>query len=78
MTVFVVIAVVRAAAAAVWVLPPLLRRRSAAGDVARAASNLAVYRDQLAELDADLSSGTPSAAQYEQAKLEIERRVLDE
>lgn len=78
MTVFVLIAVVMAVAAVVWMLPPLLRRRSADGGVERAASNLAVYRDQLAELDADLSSGTLSAAQYEQAKLEIERRVLDE
>ena len=78
MTVFVLIAVVMAAVAVVWVLPPLLRRRSADGGVERAASNLAVYRDQIAELDADLSSGTLSAAQYEQAKLEIERRVLDE
>ena len=78
MTVFVLIAVVMAAAAAVWVLPPLLRRHSGDDGVARAASNLEVYRDQLAELDADLNSGTLSAAQYEQAKLEIERRVLDE
>ncbi len=78
MTVFVLIAVLMAALAVVWVLPPLLRRHSADGGVGRAASNLAVYRDQLAELDADLSSGTLSAAQYEQAKLEIERRVLDE
>ncbi|MBI1988407.1 MAG: c-type cytochrome biogenesis protein CcmI [Betaproteobacteria bacterium] len=78
MTVFVVIAVVMAAAAAVWVLPPLLRRHSGDDGVARSASNLEVYRDQLAELDADLNSGTLSAAQYEQAKLEIERRVLDE
>lgn len=78
MTVFVLIAVAMATAAVVWVLPPLLRHRSAADGVARAASNLAVYRDQLAGLDADLRSGTLSAAQYEQAKLEIERRVLDE
>jgi cytochrome c-type biogenesis protein CcmH len=77
-SVFVIIAVVMAAAAVVWVLFPLLRRRSADGGVARTASNLAVYRDQLTELDADLSGGTLSAAQYGQAKLEIERRVLDE
>lgn len=78
MTVFVLIAVVMAAAAVGWMLPPLLRRRSADGGVERTASNLAVYRDQLAELDVDLNSGTLSAAQYEQAKHEIERRVLDE
>ena len=78
MTVFVIVAVVMAAVAVAWVLLPLLGRRGADDGVARAASNLAVYRDQLAELDADLSSGTLSGAQYEQAKLEIERRVLEE
>ena len=78
MTTFVLIAVAMAAAAVVWVLPPLLRRRSADGGIERAASNPAVCRDQLAELDADLGSGTLSGAQYQQAKLEIERRVLDE
>jgi len=77
-TVFVLIAVVMAAAAVMWMLPPLLRRRSDDGGVERTASNLAVYRDQLAELDADLNSGTLSGAQYQQAKLEIERRALDE
>ena len=78
MTVFIFIAVAMAAAAVAWVLLPLLWLRSADHGVAHAASNLAVYRDQLAELDADLSSGTLSGAQYQQAKLEIERRVLDE
>ena len=78
MTVFVLIAVAMATAAVAWVLPPLLRRRGANDGVASAASNLAVYRDQQAELDADLDSGTLSAAQYEPAKREIERRVLDE
>lgn len=78
MTVFVIIAVVMAAVAVLWVLPPLLWRSTASGGVARAASNLAVYRDQLAELDSDLRIGTLSPAQYAQAKLEIERRVLDE
>lgn len=78
MTVFVIIAVVMAAVAVLWVLPPLLWRRTASEGVARAASNLAIYRDQLAELDSDLRIGTLSPAQYAQAKLEIERSVLDE
>jgi cytochrome c-type biogenesis protein CcmH len=78
MTVFVIIAVVMAVVAVLWVLPPLLWRRTASEGVARAASNLAVYRDQLAELDSDLRIGTLSPAQYVQAKLEIELSVLDE
>jgi cytochrome c-type biogenesis protein CcmH len=78
MTVFVIIAVVMAVVAVLWVLPPLLWRRTASEGVARAASNLAIYRDQLAELDSDLRIGTLSPAQYAQAKLEIERSVLDE
>src|SRR5512140_1458209 len=78
MTVFVIIAVLMAGVALLWVLPPLLWRRSAGEGVAGSASNLAVYRDQLAELDSDLKIGTLSPEQYAQAKLEIERRGLDE
>ena len=60
MTVFLIIAVVMAVAALLWVLLPLMKRRAGTG-VAGASINLAIYRDQLAELDADLSNGTLSA-----------------
>ncbi len=78
MTGFLIAAVVMTALALAWVLPPLLRRRGADAGVARTASNLAVLRDQLAELDADLESGTIGPDQHVHARAELERRVLTE
>ncbi len=77
MTTFVLIAAVMVAAALAWVLVPLLKRGKPAG-VARELSNVAILRDQLRELDADLVTGTMPRDQYEQAKRELEERVLDE
>lgn len=54
---------------------PMLRRRS---DVItpRSAFDLAVYRDQLAELDRDHARGLLSDAERDAARLEVERRML--
>ncbi len=74
---FLVIAVVMLAIACAWVLVPLLSRRPVAtldGD----ASNLSVLRDQRAELEADLANGVLSAEQYEAARMELDRRVLED
>lgn len=56
---------------------PLLRRRSGDG-ASRKAINTAIYRDQLADLERDLASGTLSQADYAGAREEIERRVLED
>jgi len=77
MTAFLVVAAAMVAVAVAWVLVPLLRRREQASPDAGTA-NLGVLRDQLAELDADLARGTLTRERYEQATLELERRVLDE
>jgi len=74
---FVLIAAVMVATALAWVLVPLLKRAKPGG-VAREASNVALLRDQLRELDADLATGTMPRDQYEQAKRELEQRVLEE
>lgn len=58
-----------------WLTQPLWRRTAAAGE-ARAAYDLAVYRDQLAELDRDLARGLIGAGEAEAAKAEIARRML--
>jgi cytochrome c-type biogenesis protein CcmH len=63
------------AAALLFILPPLLRRRPVSG-VTRDALNVAVHRDQLRELEADLRTGTLAADQYESARREIEARLL--
>jgi cytochrome c-type biogenesis protein CcmH len=58
---------------AVLLLPLLARQRRAAG---REAYNLAVYRDQLAELERDLERGQLDGEQAEAARAEIGRRIL--
>ena len=77
MTVFIVIAVVLCVAALGFVVLPLLRRRTGAG-VSRDAINVAVYRDQLRELDADLVAGTLAREQYDRSCAEIEARLLQD
>jgi cytochrome c-type biogenesis protein CcmH len=74
---FLAVAAAMLAVAVAWVLVPLLRQRPQASP-APEATNLAVLRDQLAELDTDLARGILTSERYEQAKLELERRVLDE
>jgi cytochrome c-type biogenesis protein CcmH len=58
---------------ALLLLPLLLRRGHSAG---REAYNLAVYRDQLAEVDRDVVRGLLDAEQAEAARAEIGRRIL--
>lgn len=77
MIAFVVIAAVMVAAALAWILVPLLRGAAGTG-VAREASNVAILRDQLLELEADLGTGVVQREQYEQARRELESRVLEE
>lgn len=77
MIAFVGITAVMVAAALAWVLVPLLRGASAGG-IAREASNVAILRDQLAELETDLANGTIPRERYEQARGELEQRVLEE
>ena len=63
------------AAALVLMLVPLMRRGRTA-DAARGTYDLAVYRDQLAEVDGDLERGVLTPEQAEAARLEIQRRML--
>ena len=56
-------------------LAPLLRRPPAT--VARGDYDLAVYRDQLAEVERDLTRGVLTGDQAAAARLEIERRMLN-
>jgi len=77
MTVFLVVAALLTAAALVFVLLPLLGP-ARQGRASTTAANLSIYRDQFAELERDLKSGTLDATQYESARTELERRLLDE
>jgi cytochrome c-type biogenesis protein CcmH len=65
------------AAALAWVLAPLAGLGPAGEVGARAeAGTRAVYRDQLAEIEAERAAGLIGAAEAEAAKIEISRRLL--
>jgi cytochrome c-type biogenesis protein CcmH len=64
-----------------FVLPTALQRSTETQkEIAdeRKQANIAVYRDQLSELEADLQNGITSQDQYAQDRDEIERRLLED
>jgi cytochrome c-type biogenesis protein CcmH len=71
-------AVVCVLIALAFVLPALLRTRARTTQAARRDVNIAVYRDQLKEMDADRANGLLSEAQYQATKLELEARLADD
>lgn len=77
MIAFALVATAMVGAALAWVLVPLLRRRDVA-DVDRDAANVDILRDQRRELEAELARGAITPEQHAVAKLELERRVLEE
>lgn len=79
MTGFLIGAVLLLLVALAFVLPPLLRKEPATPvEAGHDQLNLAVLRDQLRELDADLAAGTIDHAAYDSARHDLEQRVLDE
>src|SRR6476661_9324206 len=78
MTSFWVVAGVFIVGALMFVLPTLWSKRNRDGGVARDATNIDVYRDQLDELDNDLRSDILTREQYEQSKRELQQRMLQD
>ncbi|MGB9356842.1 MAG: c-type cytochrome biogenesis protein CcmI, partial [Azonexus sp.] len=52
--------------------------RPLAGKADRKQANLAIFRDQLAELEREKSEGSLAESDFEQAKRELQRRLLEE
>ncbi|KAF0100417.1 MAG: cycHH [bacterium] len=77
-TLFWIAAAVCVLLALAFVLPPLLRRREAAAKAARRDINIAVYRDQMKEMEADHANGLLSEEQFQTAKLELEARLAED
>lgn len=80
MILFWAICVAMLAVALFYVLPPALRAAAsqATEETARRNANIAIYRDQLAELEDDLRNGIVSQEQYAQDRDDIERRLLED
>jgi cytochrome c-type biogenesis protein CcmH len=77
-TFFWIGAAVCVAIALAFVLPPLLRRKEAAAKAARKDINIAVYRDQMKEMEADKANGLLSEDQFQTAKVELEARLAED
>jgi cytochrome c-type biogenesis protein CcmH len=64
-----------------FILPTLLQaddKQKETSDLERKEANIAVYRDQLHELDADLQNGIIAKEQFDQDTDEIQRRLLED
>src|SRR6266508_6024887 len=66
------------ALALAFVLPRLISRREPPGRPSPTTTNVAVFRDQMAELERELASGNLTREQHAQARVEIEHRLLAE
>jgi len=79
MTAFLIGAGLLLVAALALLLPPLLRKdRSKNAAISQDDVNLAIVRDQIAELDADLAARNLDPAQHERARKELEKRLLSD
>jgi len=76
MTLFWVIAAGLIGLALLFTLPPLFSTRGRAQDVDQDALNLALFRRQLEELDADLAAGELDRGEYKAARRDLERELL--
>jgi cytochrome c-type biogenesis protein CcmH len=75
---FWIATVVCVAVALSFVLPALLRARKPADTPARRDVNVAVYRDQLKELETDRDNGLLAEEKFQAAKMELEARLADD
>ena len=77
MTIFWTISGLMLAVVLAFLLPPLLARKAGSG-IGRKQMNIALYREQLDDLERDLASGTLSQDLFEQSKAELEQRMLED
>ncbi len=79
MTQFFIFALLLAVVVAAFIVPPLWRQpRQSTAATERKQANLAIFRDQLAELDRELAEGLLSEVDHAQAKAELQRRLLED
>ncbi len=76
MTIFWILSAGLAFLAVLFVIAPLISKHAAGADIDQDQVNLTLFKDQLAELDADLAAGKLDPAEYAAAKADIERELL--
>jgi cytochrome c-type biogenesis protein CcmH len=76
---FAIFATLLIVVVAAFILPPLwLGLRAPNVKAARKETNLAIFRDQLAELSREKAEGTLAEADFDQSRHELQRRLLEE
>ena len=78
MILFWIICALLLAVALLFVVLPLWRSTGKGNQVRRDAINLEIFRDQIAEMDADLRNDLLAPELYEQGKDELQARLLEE
>lgn len=78
MTIFWIICAVLVLVALLFVVLPLWRSSQKNNAVLRDTANLEIFRDQIAEMDADLRNGLLTPELHEQGKRELQSRMLEE
>ena len=78
MTGFIAAAALAVVLTLLLLLRPLLWRRAETATASHRQLNAAIHRDQLAELELDRSEGTLNEEDYQQARQELQRRVLED
>lgn len=79
MTVFAVGAALLVLVTLAILIPVLWKNRlPGAASAEQKEANLAIFRDQLAELDTERAEGSLSETDYQQARAEVERRLLED
>ena len=77
-TSFAIGAAILVVIALLFLLWPFRRHSSAKADLSRQQLNSAIYRDQFAELERDRTEGILSQADHDQARAELQRRLLED
>jgi cytochrome c-type biogenesis protein CcmH len=79
MILFWLICLVLIVIALAFILPPLMQETKTAPTAeSRAQANIAVYRDQISELEADLRNGIIASDQFQQDRDDLEKRLLED
>ena len=60
-----------------WLVAAVLRQRGAVPEPVANSSDMAIYRDQLAEIDRDLARGQVAVPEAQRLRTEVERRLLE-
>ena len=78
MIIFWIICAVLLVIALLFVILPLWLGNLKKSNIQRDSANLEIFRDQIAEMDADLRNGLLTQEMYEQGKRELQSRLVDE